>query len=161
MVEVVLVFKDACSRLEQPLIPVLLRVLRKATNPEEGHRVIASVLPPQVASALGPAEYELMRQKLVQLPEPPARPQLHKKEWLGAIAVFLWVFFTTFPVATPFLFMDQVAPAMRVSNAIAIVMLFLTGHAFGRVAEYRPWLTGFGMVVLGCILVGLTIALGG
>jgi VIT1/CCC1 family predicted Fe2+/Mn2+ transporter len=114
-----------------------------------------------VAATLGPAEYESLRQKLVQLPGPPSRPRLGKDEWLGALAVFFWVFLITFPVAIPFIFMDNLGRAMRVSNAIAIVLLFLTGYAFGRVAEYRPWLTGLAMVVLGSVLVGITIALGG
>jgi VIT1/CCC1 family predicted Fe2+/Mn2+ transporter len=138
-----------------------LRALRKATAPAEAHRVIADALPPMVAATLGPAEYESVRQKLVRLPEPPSRPRLRKDEWLGALAVFWWVFVTTFPVAVPFIFMNDVARAMRVSNAIAVVLLFLTGYAFGRVAEYRPWLTGLAMVVLGGVLVAITIALGG
>jgi VIT1/CCC1 family predicted Fe2+/Mn2+ transporter len=138
-----------------------LRALRKAAAPEEAHRVIADALPPMVATTLGPAEYESVRQKLVQLPEPPSHPRLGKDEWLGALAVFLWVFLTTFPVTIPFIFMNEVGRAMRVSNAIAVVLLFLTGHAFGRVAEYRPWLTGLAMVVLGGVLVALTMALGG
>ena len=57
--------------------------------------------------------------------------------------------------------MADVGRAMRVSNVIAIVLLFLSGYAFGRISEYRPWLTGVAMVFLGSILVGLTIALGG
>jgi VIT1/CCC1 family predicted Fe2+/Mn2+ transporter len=138
-----------------------LRALQKAAAPDEAHRVIADALPPMVAATLGPAEYESMRQKLIQLPEPPFRPRLDKGEWLGALAVFFWVFLTTFPVAIPFLLMHSVGPALRVSNAIAIVLLFLTGYAFGRVAEYRPWLTGLAMVVLGGALVAITIALGG
>jgi len=138
-----------------------LRALRKAAVPEEAHRVIAGALPPMVAATLGPAEYESVRQKLVQLPEPPSHPWLRKTEWLGALAVFLWVFLTTFPVAIPFIFMNDVPRAMRFSNAIAIVLLFLAGYAFGRIAEYRPWLTGLAMVVLGSVLVAITIALGG
>lgn len=140
-----------------------IRALRAlhAAAPEEGHHVIAGALPPLVARTLGAAEYEPMRQKLVQLPPPPAHPRLGKHEWLGALAVFLWVFFTTFPVAIPFIFMHDIARATRVSNAIAIGMLFLTGYAFGRVAEYHPWLTGLAMVVLGGALVGMTVALGG
>ena len=138
-----------------------LRALRKAAAPEDAHRVIAASLPPMVAATLGPAEYESVRQKLIQLPEPPSRPQLHKREWLGAFAVFLWVFLTTFPVTIPFIFMHDVARAMRVSNVIAIVLLFLTGYAFGRISEYRPWLTGLAMVALGSVLVAITIALGG
>jgi len=137
------------------------RALHKATTPEAAQQVIAAALPPMVAATLSPADYEAMRRKLVNLPEPPARPKLSKREWLGALAVLLWVFITTFPVAIPFIFMDDVARAMRVSNAIAIGLLFLSGYAFGRIAEYRPWLTGLAMVVLGSALVGITIALGG
>ncbi len=138
-----------------------LRALRKAAVPEAAHRVIAAALPPMVAATLGPAEYEMVRQKLVQLPKPPSRPRLRRREWLGALAVFLWVFLVTFPVAMPFMFMDDVWWAKRVSNAIAIVLLFLTGYTFGRIAEYRPCLTGLAMVVLGGVLVGLTMAMGG
>ena len=137
-----------------------LRAVRQAAAPAQAHRVIANALPPVVAATLGPADYESMRQKLVQLPEPP-RPRLLVDEWLGALAVFLWVFLTTFPVAIPFIFMNDVARAMRISNAIAVALLFLTGYAFGRVAEHRPWLTGLVMIVVGGVLVGLTIALGG
>jgi VIT1/CCC1 family predicted Fe2+/Mn2+ transporter len=57
--------------------------------------------------------------------------------------------------------MHNAVPAMRVSNAIAIVMLFLTGYAFGRLSGHRPWLFGISMVFLGMILVGMTMALGG
>ncbi len=138
-----------------------LRMLRTAADNLSAQRVIAGALPPMVAATLGPAEYEDIRQKLIQLPEPPRHPRLHKEEWQAALGVFLWVFVTTFPVAVPFLFMHNVARAMRISNTIAIVMLFLTGYAFGRCSEYRPWVTGLAMVILGGVLVGLTIALGG
>jgi hypothetical protein len=135
--------------------------LRRAASPEEAHRVIAGALPPMVAAALSPAEYESVRQKLLDVSEPPARPRLSRTEWLGALSVALWVVVTTFPVAVPFMFMDNVARAMRVSNAIAVILLFLAGWAFGRVAEYHPWLTGVAMVFVGVALVGLTMALGG
>lgn len=138
-----------------------LRALRKAATPEEGHRVIAGELPPLLAAAIRPVDYESIRQKLVQLPKPPSSPRLHKEEWLGAFYVFLLVFITTFPVTIPFIFMDDIARAMRVSNAIAIVMLFLTGYALGRATGYHRWLTGLAMVVLGCVLVAMTMALGG
>ena len=137
------------------------RAARRAANPEEARRVIADALPPVVAATLGPAEYELVRQKLSQLPEPPSRPSLSKADWLGALSVFLWVFVTTFPVAIPFIFMSDVGRAMRVSNGIAVALLVVAGYAFGRITDYHPWLTGLAMVVLGGTLVAVTIALGG
>jgi VIT1/CCC1 family predicted Fe2+/Mn2+ transporter len=104
---------------------------------------------------------ESLYRRLKQLPEPPDHVRLRKDDWLGAVGVFLLVFLCTFPVVIPFIFMSHAGPALRVSNAIAIGMLFLTGYAFGRITGRHPWLVGISMVVLGLILVGLTMALGG
>jgi VIT family len=137
------------------------RAVRNATDPNHAQRLIADALPSVVASVLLPAELETMSQRLKQLPDPPRRARLRKDDWLAALGVFLLVFVSTFPVAIPFIFMHDAGPALRVSNAIAIVMLFTLGYAFGRVAAHNPWVTGISMVVLGMILVGMTIALGG
>lgn len=137
------------------------RAVRKATDPQKAQRLIAGALPPLVASMLQPTELETMRQRLQELPEPPARARLGKSDWAGALGVFLLVFLSTFPVAVPFLFMQKAALAMRVSNAIAVAMLFITGMAYGRCVGRSPWLFGLSMVFLGVVLVGLTMALGG
>ena len=71
------------------------------------------------------------------------------------------MFLSTFPVALPFMFMADAGPALRISNAIAIVMLFVLGHVFGRMTGRQPWLVGIAMVVVGAVLVGMTMALGG
>ena len=135
--------------------------VRKATDGPTAQRLIADALPPVLASIVEPAELEAMHQRLMQLPEPPDRAYLGKDEWLGAVGVFVLVFVSTFPVVIPFMVVRNVGPAMRISNAIAIVMLFLTGYAFGRMTGHHPWLVGIGMVVVGSIVVGMTIALGG
>lgn len=138
-----------------------LRAVRKATDPQKAQRLIARALPPLVSSVLKPEELEAMRQRLKDLPEPPERARLGNDEWLGALGVFLLVFLSTFPVVIPFMFMKNAMPALRLSNAIAIAMLFVTGYAFGRITGHRPWVMGIAMVVLGTILVGITMALGG
>jgi len=138
-----------------------LHAVRKATDPQKAQRLIARALPPLVASVLQPAELETMRQRLKDLPEPPQRARLGKDEWLGALGVFLLVFLSTLPVVIPFLFMQNAWLALRISNVIAITMLFLTGYAFGRVTGHHPWVIGVSMVILGAILAGLTMALGG
>jgi len=135
--------------------------VRKATDPHTAQRLIADALPPLVASILEPADLETMRRRLMRLPEPPEGARLSKDDWLGSIGVCLIVIASTFPVVIPFIVMPHVGPAMRASNAIAIVMLFLTGYAFGRITGRRPWLVGIAMVALGSFLVGMTMALGG
>jgi len=136
-----------------------VRLVHRAATPQQGQQVIAGALPSVVASILQPDELERLRQELNRLPE--TRPRLTKKDWQGALGVFLWVFLITFPVAIPFVFLDDAGHALRLSNAIAIVLLFITGHAFGRSSGLRPGLTGVVMVLLGGALVAATIALGG
>jgi hypothetical protein len=136
------------------------RAVREAADPERAQRLIAEALP-MVGSVLEPAELEAMRLRLKRLPEPPGRAGLDKDDWRGAVGVFLLVFLTTFPVVIPFIVMRDAVPALRVSNAIAVVLLFLAGYGFGRLTGRRPVWVGAAMVVLGLILVGITIALGG
>jgi VIT1/CCC1 family predicted Fe2+/Mn2+ transporter len=138
-----------------------LQAVRKAHDPREAQRHIADALPPLVASVMEPAELDTIYRRLIQLPAPPARARLSKDEWLGSLGVFIFVFLSTFPVAIPFMFMQEVGLALRVSNGIAIVMLFLLGWTFGTMTGRRPWLVGIGMVGLGLTLVGMTMALGG
>ena len=137
------------------------RAVRKTTDPKQAQRLIADALPPVIASILQSAELDTMSRRLKDLPEPPEQARLRRDDWLGAVGVFLLVFLCTFPVVIPFIFMHHAGPALRASNAVAIVMLFLTGYAFGRMTGRHPWLVGFSVIVLGLILVGMTIALGG
>jgi len=137
------------------------RAVRKTSDPKKAQRLIAEALPSVVASVLQPTELEAMHQRLQKLPEPPERARLSGSDWRGAMGVFLLVFLSTFPVAVPFIFMQSTMTAMRVSNAIAIVMLFIAGFAYGRCVGRGPLVFGISMVVLGGILVSLTIALGG
>lgn len=132
-----------------------------ATDAREAQRLVARALPPVIASVLEPAELEAVHLRLKQLPNPPERARLQKHDWIGAGAVFLLVVLSTFPVAIPFVFMQDSTLALRISNTIAVIMLFALGYAFGRCAGHHPWVMGIFMVVIGVTLVGLTIALGG
>ena len=134
-----------------------LRGVRKLGEPSKAHKLIASALPPLVASIMKPEELESIRERLSQLPEPSAPARLQKSDWLGALGVFLLVFLTTLPVTIPFIFINNARTAMRVSNAVAIAMLFIAGMAYGRCVGRSAKGFGFGMVLLGAILVGLTI----
>jgi len=89
------------------------------------------------------------------------RARLGRDDFTGAVGVFLLVVLATFPVVIPFMFISETALAMRVSNAVALVILFVAGHALGRHAGGVPWRTGFAMVAIGVALVAATMALGG
>ena len=140
---------------------VVYRAVRKATDPQKAHRLIADALPAVVASVLQPAELESIRQRLKQLPEPPDRVRLRKEDWLAGLWVFLWAILSMLPLAMPFIFMHNAAMALRVSNAVAMVMLFGMGYAYGRLTLRNPWSRGIAMVIVGLTLVALTKVFGG
>jgi len=138
-----------------------LRTIRQAPDPEAARRVIADALPPELASILPPEELESMRQKLRQLPEPSERPRLTRRDWIGALRLCLLSFVSTFPVVIPFIFLNDAKLALRVSYAVALVMLFCCGYAFGYHSGLRPWAAGLSMVAVGGALVSVVVALGG
>jgi hypothetical protein len=137
-----------------------LRAARRSPSPDEARRTVAGMLPEPVAAVLQPGELAAIAERLRQQPEPPA-PRLDRDDWFGGLAVFLLVFLSTFPVAIPFLIMDQATLALRVSNLIAIVMLFLLGYRFAQVTGRGVWGWGLGLVALGVALAGTAMMLGG
>ena len=137
-----------------------LRAVHTAASPQEAHGVIAGAVPPVLAKVLSGNDLESMRLGLLRTPDLPMRG-LGKRDWLGALAVFLLVVLSTFPVVIPFLFFQDVKFALRMSNLVAIAMMFVCGIWLGRHGGYHPWRAGFSVVLLGVLLVGITIALGG
>jgi VIT1/CCC1 family predicted Fe2+/Mn2+ transporter len=138
----------------------ILREVRKAADPARARQLILDALPPLVASMMQPAEVDVIRDRLGRLPEP-GRLTLTGADLRMAVAVFLLVFLATLPVALPFAFMHEAHRALRLSNGIALAMLFLGGYYLGGHAGRHPWLSGLLMLAIGVLLVWATIALGG
>lgn len=137
-----------------------LRAVRETPDAKAAHQVIADNLPPAVAEVLESKDFEMLRGRLNRLPIP-QRATLDAADVRGAFGVFLLVFLSTFPVALPFVFVGDLWQAMRVSNGIALAMLFLAGFSYGRVIHRSPWLAGLAMVLARSFLVAMTVALGG
>jgi len=137
------------------------KALRASTEPKDGQQIIADALPPVVASVIKAEELETLRQRLMTLPAPPACAHTNRRDWSGALGVFWLVFLSTFPVTLPFVFVQNAVYALRLSNLVAVVMLFAIGMAYGRCAGRSPVGFGAAMVLLGAGLVELTIMLGG
>jgi len=149
------------SLIERARGVATLHALRTATVAEDAHGIIRDALPPVIANTMAWDDLEKIRQKLGQISEPPAHALLRKEDFLAAFGIFSLCFLATFPVVIPFTFMQNAVEALRVSNAIALVMLFLAGYFLGHYAQHRPLRMGFIMMLLGSLLVMLTIALGG
>ena len=139
----------------------LQRALHRNPDPDLALKTIADAIPPVIVSVMSAQELDSVRTGLMSLPEVDGGPRITTHEWLEGLAVFVVVFLSTFPVAVPFLFIENPRLAMRVSNGIALLMLFLAGYAFGSYAHYRPWRMGFWMALFGVVLVAITVYLGG
>jgi hypothetical protein len=139
----------------------LLNRVRRAVDPQEAHSSIAEVLPGRLGEAIGAEGLEEMRRRLAALPEVPARARLVKDDFIGAFGVFLLVVLSTFPVVVPFMFISEMSLAMRISNVVALVILFIGGYRLGHYAGGVGWRTGLTMAAVGAVLVSIIIALGG
>lgn len=138
-----------------------LREVRMASDADSAREVLAAALPPVVAESLDSNAYERLVGNLRQLGEPPPAPRLRRDDFLAAFGIFFLVVLATFPVVLPFVFFDDAVTALRVSNGIALVMLFAAGYALGSFGRHRPIRTGLIMTAIGVALVAITIALGG
>jgi hypothetical protein len=139
----------------------ILRALRANRDHDMSRHLILAALPEPVGAVLTPAEVDGLRERLIEYPDLPPGAMLSRRDLLGALGVFLLVFLSTLPIVIPFLVVSQPGTAMRMSNAVAIAMLFGMGWTLGSHAGRPGWRAGVAMVVLGLVLVALTIALGG
>ena len=86
---------------------------------------------------------------------------VHLDDIKGALACCWLVIASTFPVAIPFMIFDDAYFALRLSNALLIVMLFVVGVQWGTHAKVNRWQAGVVFTIVGLVLVALAIALGG
>ena len=132
-----------------------LRAVRRADDPAAAHQVIADA-PPLLASVMMPPQFEQIRLKLNQLPEPPGEKRLAGRDsrfFNGGDR------YTAGPAA----FRIYRRPNSGVThikrgchhNAV------LNRLCFGRYVGNHPWKMGLAMVLVGAAMVGMTIALGG
>jgi hypothetical protein len=140
---------------------MVMRGVRETVNREDAHRIIADELPPLVAPAFQPKQLELIRENINRIPASDIAPRLTGRDWRGALGVCILVILSTFPVVIPFIVIADARLALRISNAVAVIVLFLCGFLFGRHSGLQPLATGLIMVGIGVALVSITIALGG
>ena len=114
-------------------------------------------------SPLSPEESSMLSQSLhkrareLKLP----KVKIEKEDIYGAIACFWLVTVSCLSAAVPFFIFSEPAVALRVSNAILIILLYLVGRRWAHYAGTNRLLTGLSMITIGLLLVGVSILLGG
>jgi VIT1/CCC1 family predicted Fe2+/Mn2+ transporter len=139
----------------------LLNIIKNSESVSESRELIRDNISPLLSELMNNEEIDNLGEKLKGLPELPVKKTLTFKSLLVAGQIFILVFFVTFPVALPFLLVNDVALAIRVSNGIAIVLLFATGFSLAKYSGLKPVKTALAYTAIGVLLVVLTMALGG
>ena len=139
----------------------MMNLVKMSKAPAETRKIIRANISPLIADLMNDDEIDRLGSEVKKLPELTTLKSLVFKDFLVASQIFLIVFLITLPVALPFLFIEDVALAMRVSNGIAILLLFAGGFGLARYAGMRPVITALIYTAIGVSLVIITMALGG
>ena len=140
---------------------MIISAIQNSFDTDEAKLYISDALPAIVASAIGKEEFEAIRSRLAKLPKVRGRVRATGSDIKKAIALFFIMVVSSLPVVAPFLFIQDTRLALRTSNVIAILMMFLCGWSVAKYVGFNKWTMSIGMVLIGVIMVGITIALGG
>jgi len=99
-------------------------------------------------------------ERLIKLPEPPAHARLHKDDWLGAGAVFLWVSSPRYPWRSVRFHAEPGPRPARLPRDCHPAAI-RAGLCVRSLRWAQPWLRGIGLVILGGALATLAKSLGG
>ncbi|UQB79834.1 VIT1/CCC1 transporter family protein [Pseudomonas shirazica] len=133
----------------------------QAGDINQGRRLIADTLPERIGLALDEDGLEMLRGRMLRDVGRPLPARLGLDDFKAALATFLLVVLATFPMVIPFLLIETTGTAIRVSNLVALAMLFLAGWLLARYSGGRALLTGVVLAVVGALLIVAIIALGG
>jgi len=137
--------------------------IRKSLAEDDARRIIAGELDetfvPFTDHAMREQLYGAVAERVRR--EPPSPNRIRRDDLLGGLAAGLLVFACSVPALLPFLVMDNLHLALRVSNAILLGLLFVVGWRAASHTLARPWLSGLVFLLLGTLLVAMAIPLGG
>ena len=139
----------------------LVARLHATPGAAEAHGMIAEELPERLGDAADATLLEPLRRHLLALPRSELDAGLNRRDYAGALGVFLLVVLSTFPVVIPYAFIDELKLAMRTSNLVSLVTLFAGGWFLARHSGGSPWKSGLAMAAIGAALSAAIIALGG
>jgi VIT1/CCC1 family predicted Fe2+/Mn2+ transporter len=138
-----------------------IRVLETSSEPARTRGALGEMLPEPFLEGMSAAELDSLRRKILGQPELRLDPRVRGEDLLGALGVFLLVVGSTFPVALPFLVVDDLPLAKAISRGLSLVLLFIGGYAVGRYSGLGPVRVGLAMLGIGAVLVATVTALGG
>ena len=139
------------------------QAIRLAPTPDEATSLVAGELDELLAAVTSDADRRSLYRRIADSirTRPVAPNAITKADLLGGFYSFWLVFLASLPAAIPFLVLDNARLALRISNAILLALLFITGYLWARYTLSKPWLVGLIFLFGGIVLVVAAIALGG
>jgi hypothetical protein len=141
-------------------VTVIKRIMN-SESPEASRMILKEEIQPLVSALLKDEELDQLSERLKKVPAPSNKHLLTGTDLFAGFQIFFLVFLCTLPVALPFAFFQEVGFALRASNGVALLLLFIGGYLLAVYAGFKRFLTAGIYVIIGVLLVALTIALGG
>jgi hypothetical protein len=141
----------------------LARGVRQAPDEASARAIVRGALEPGLEWMTSEADRETLYRAVVRAVSEtePQKPRATPDDWLGGVAILVVEVACTVPATLPFLLLGDRMLSLRVSNAVLLLLLFVTGYAWGKGIGVRPIKTGLVTLLLGAALVAVAIALGG
>lgn len=142
----------------------LLRQLQAATSEEEGVQVVADELDHILEPITGEQQRRALYQDVVDhlrdgQPQPVG---LTREDVAGGFGSVLVAVIAVLPSFAPLLILyNNPALAIRVSNVVSFVVLFIFGYQWGKYTGASPWKTGLLLASIAAVMVLIAIPLGG
>lgn len=142
----------------------LLSQLQAAETEEEGVQIIADELDYILESITGAEQRrQLYEDVLEHLRNGKAQPvRLTRQDVAGGFGSVLVAMLTVLPPFVPLLLLyNNPALAIRVSNVVSFIVLFIAGYQWGKHTGANPWSMGLLLVSIAAVMVLIAILLGG
>lgn len=142
----------------------MLKNIQAAATEEEAVEVIGD----ELDYILEPITDERVRQSLYQSilvhlrDSQPRRIGFTREDFSGILGHVLVAFIAVLPSLTPLLLLRHNPDlAIRVSNLVSLIILFIVGYQWGKYTGANPWRTGLLLMAVALSMVLIAIPLGG
>ena len=141
----------------------LIKAVQLAPDAPKTLELIQNDIEPELQELIGPEDAATLSRSIrnhiarVKI----GNETVTREDFYGAVACFWLVFLSCLPAALPFLIFSRLRFALRFSNFLLIVLLFIVGLMWARHAGTNRFLAGSVMVLVGLALVGVAVLLGG
>ncbi len=141
----------------------LLRAVQRAQDADAALAKIRDKIEPELELLAAPEDREAIYRFMLKFLRHAKESKISvvREDVYGGLVCFWLVFLSCLPAAVPFLIFSDAMRALRVSNGLLLLMLFVVGLKWAQYVGANRLLTGLVMVAIGLALVGIAVLLGG